>query len=473
MERPTYRRSSGPLLLVLLTAALAIVRPGTLRASSVQYSVLDLGTLGGNRSEPADIGPLGQVVGSSSLPGNGVTHAFLYDGSAIRDLGTLGGANSQAFAINSGGQVVGSASLLNGASHAFIYQDGMMQDLSILGDSASAVAINAVGQIAGTRQVASNWHAFILSQGQVTDLGTLGGPNSRANAMNDSGELVGFSNVPSGDSRAFRYSGGTMIDISTLVGRTVVTAMDINDAGDIAVWGNGPCGEGCTGLVYTAAGPIDIGNCLPFGLNSLGDVVGRYDVSGSRACLITGGRFVDLNAVIPPGTLLQTAVAINDAGQIAATGLIGTNPRAYLLTPLTATTTTTTSVPAGPSTTTTGQGTTTTSLPPSCGDGLVGAQCEIAQLMAAPLCGAESANPRLASMMRGKLGKVQTLLGGLDGAAKPKRRRRVVHRLNALLGAIEARAAKAVRRDNISQACGQNIGRGIARLRNLVATLGA
>ena len=72
----------------------------------VQYTVTDLGTLGGNLSVAEGINNSGQVVGfSEDLSGN--EHAFLYSNGIMTDLGTLGGNYSFASGINNSGQIVG------------------------------------------------------------------------------------------------------------------------------------------------------------------------------------------------------------------------------------------------------------------------------------------------------------------------------------------------------------------------------
>ena len=57
---------------------------------AIQYTVTDLGSLGGGSSVGLDINNSGQVTGYSTLP-SGATHAFLYSGGVMTDLGTLGG----------------------------------------------------------------------------------------------------------------------------------------------------------------------------------------------------------------------------------------------------------------------------------------------------------------------------------------------------------------------------------------------
>src|SRR5438034_456718 len=95
--------------LVLLAAALCGVAI-TASALPSQYTIIDLGTLGGSQSFGLSINTAGQVAGISYLSDNQVIHAFLYSNGTMTDLGTLPGypaAHSLAFGINASGQVTG------------------------------------------------------------------------------------------------------------------------------------------------------------------------------------------------------------------------------------------------------------------------------------------------------------------------------------------------------------------------------
>lgn len=72
----------------------------------------------------------------------------------------------------------------------------------------------------------------------MQDLGTLPGGNlSQAYAINDAGEVVGYSQTPGGQLRAFVWTASAgMQDIGTLPGGSNAVANGINNAGWVVGW---------------------------------------------------------------------------------------------------------------------------------------------------------------------------------------------------------------------------------------------
>src|SRR5215211_2000108 len=76
------------------------------------------------------------------------------------------------------------------------------------------------------------------AQLSITDLGTLPGgdsfDSSTASGINDRGQVVGQSDVPSGAGHhAFLWEKGKMTDLGTLPGSSLSNALDINDRGQV------------------------------------------------------------------------------------------------------------------------------------------------------------------------------------------------------------------------------------------------
>ena len=314
-------------------------------ALAADYTITDLGTLGGTSSYAYGINSLGAVVGAAETS-SGDQHAFLYSNGVMSDLGTLGGSSSEARAINDQGQVVGSANTANGYQQPFLYSGGVM---SSLGSNGAATDINNNGQMVvngsitpdgidacmagtgpcsaivagnvGTAAAISNngyvavkWtannHAHLISNGtladyqaayddQITDMGTLGGDSSEAFAVNDHGEAVGYSFTADGTPHAFLYSAGAMSDLGTL-GRASM-AFSINNHGQIV--------------------GLDLGNA---------------DNTAS-IFLYSNGKTQKLGDLLSDGSgwsLNYPFAGINDSGQIAGTGLINGEAHAFLMTPV-------------------------------------------------------------------------------------------------------------------------------------------
>jgi probable HAF family extracellular repeat protein len=156
----------------------------------------DLGTLGGTDSGGIAINNYGEVGGWSDFDGDTPYHAFHYDGTVMHDLGTLGGDFSIVFSMNDNDQLVGRASLEEGY-HAFLFDNDVMHDLGTLGGSVSqGSGINAQGHIVGSSLIAgdtANQAFFWDSSNGMQSIGTLGGNSSRALAINNFGQVAGTS----------------------------------------------------------------------------------------------------------------------------------------------------------------------------------------------------------------------------------------------------------------------------------------
>jgi probable HAF family extracellular repeat protein len=314
-------------------------------AAAQSYTVTDLGLLSGDVSTAGRaISPSGQVVGDAE---NNLQAFFWSAAQGLRGLPHLqGGGYSVAGGINAAGLIAGYSTyneLEN--EHAVLWINGKIQDLGTLpgGGESWANAINASGQVVGASDSAKTQpNAFLWSKGKgMFDLGVLPkGFYSEALAVNKLGQVVGYSNTIGGNWHAFSWSKSTgMKDLGTLDSgnSTGATANAINDSGQIV--GTSSCGSSCThAALWTSTGIQDLGT-LPGssisaanGINNLGQVVGE---SGVAFIWSQAAGMQDLNNLIPAGSgwTLTWAFAINDSGQITGQGEINGQTHAYLLTP--------------------------------------------------------------------------------------------------------------------------------------------
>lgn len=218
---------------------------------------IDVGTLGGTYSiiettanEPTMklINSNGEIVGTSTLPGEAVFHAFVWTRTGgIHDLGTLGGSNSTGEAINDNGVVVGKSQIAGDAAwHIFSWTPAAgMKDLTTspgsdqFGDSPPDVAaINASGQVAGLSTLPGDqtYDAVIWTAATgLKDLGTGPGPGATAARTEDAnGNVAGFLTSAANEHHAMYWSpSGGMVDLGTLGGGNYSDASGMNSSGQV------------------------------------------------------------------------------------------------------------------------------------------------------------------------------------------------------------------------------------------------
>jgi probable HAF family extracellular repeat protein len=208
--------------------------------------------------------------------------------------------------------------------------------------------LNNLGDVVGaaaTRGGAS--HAFLYRTGQMLDLGTLpGGTSSQANAINDRGDVIGYSAI-NGFGPPFRefiqgfvWQDGTMRTVGALycpcsfnVRYGTSMAFAVSDDGIVVgdsqtsretfrgafVWQDGTIRS----FNFDGAAP---GDSHAYGINDIHEIVGD---ANDRAFLVRDRDRRDLGVL--PGYLTSSARAVNNKGQVV--GVSATNAgltRAFL-----------------------------------------------------------------------------------------------------------------------------------------------
>jgi len=368
----TERRSRALVALrltLLLALSAALASTGSLRAAAttVKYTIIDLGDLGDPNPAQAQsaayaINLHNQVVGAATTA-SGDTHAFLYSGGKMIDLGTLAtplgiSGQSSAYGINDQGVVVGSSENSQGGVDPFYDETSvpgaqMVDILGLLpgaGTYGQALGINNSNEIVGSVGPPYFGPAFLYSIGGgfqhlpasykfvgIDSLPLLLIEPTVATAINASGSIVGYGYddfqlyVPSvpfiSDGGTGPWSTGLLLpypeegmayainSTGTIVGSVGNQAVQFTDSK-----------KGWKALGYLPS--IGTPFSAALGINSAGQIVGYSDVATAthHAIIYQNGEMTDLNARIAKGQsggflTLSVATAINESGAIAGYGL--------------------------------------------------------------------------------------------------------------------------------------------------------
>jgi probable HAF family extracellular repeat protein len=316
--------------LVLLMAT--PVSSAQVDATASQYTVLQLGSLGGTVGRSNGVNDRGWVSGWSNLSGDASHHAVLWRQGKALDLGTLGGPNSEIefTATNDFGMLAGGAD----TSDIDPYDE------------------NFCFFTATDNHLCS---AFQWRNGVMSALPGLGGNNSDATDSNKLGHIVGWAETvldPNCQApQAFDFHGalwkeGKVQDLPPLPGDIGSVAMAINDL-DVAAGGSGPvCASiGAFGfalsthaVIWRNGSPMNLGslggqfNNIATGINNQGQVAGMSDLAGdatAHAFLWQNGVMSDLGTL--PGDVFSVAWAITQRGQVLGQSCdAGGNCRGFL-----------------------------------------------------------------------------------------------------------------------------------------------
>jgi probable HAF family extracellular repeat protein len=244
-------------------------------------------------------------------------------GYQVTDLGTLPGVpDSTAVAVNDRGDVVGQS-----GGRAVLWRQGRIVDLGTLGGGYSgAVDVNEHGDVVGQSELAEGVgiHAFVWRGGQLVDLSPLPGfPNSYATAVNDRGDVAGFSVGDGGITAVLWRPDGTTVDVTALTGLHEVT--DLDNSGRLvgSVMPDGMNGypalwyRGHTTVLSDRSGTASA-------INDRGEIAGYYYGGLGNSFVWRAGRLTDipLLADLPEAALMQ-AQGINNRGQVVGYGGYG------------------------------------------------------------------------------------------------------------------------------------------------------
>jgi probable HAF family extracellular repeat protein len=390
-DRRRLRRSTLYALVALCGGlhAAAQAQPAGLHWEGVRIEAA-----GSSRVYGAALNNLGQVVGDVYY-GSGSAQPFVWQSGQMQMLQPFGSGYASATGINDRGQVVGwyipvgsevNPDVINNQGFRYDGGSGTYTQVGPLGARyVTPARINERGDILGYTSnpsldpnaggrglgfvqrpdgqvslirhgnvgvlpldmnqhgVSVGYHEGNVGEGYVFDANgtftTIGGPYSRANAINDLGQIVGQTDADDGNfgQRAWVYNEGSgLTNLGTLGGGSS-WALDINNAGQIVGASTVSATGGSHAFLWDNGTMTDLGtlggeSSEAFAINARGHVLGRSQVASGDWHLFfyADGRMSDLTAWLGASfndlMEVHTHVAfLNDVGQVLTLGSLDTD----------------------------------------------------------------------------------------------------------------------------------------------------
>jgi probable HAF family extracellular repeat protein len=297
---------------------------------------------------------MGQVAGYGDAPNGMSVHGFTWDGNELIQIVPLNypnGGQSWAYGLNDYGDVVGYSTNGGLSIHAFLWDGNQVLDLGTPSwatvDYSRAEDINNGGTIVGfAGGVPYDLRGFIKHDTVWDEIPTFGGNESRAYAVNELDDVVGYTRNEDGKFRAFGIPNGDisqMTDIGDL-GGGASQAFDVNNNRVIAGQSKGVDEYWHAYTWSLEIGMKDLGTLggnesYAWAINDEGIVVGKSQMKngGTHGFIWMDGEMYDVNNFIIPDleVTIVNIRGITSDGQLAATGEYPDGrKRPYLLTPI-------------------------------------------------------------------------------------------------------------------------------------------
>lgn len=255
----------------------------------------NLGTLpGGDYSYASGINMAGGVVGVARNLG-GEEQAFLWHDGTMSGLDPLpsGGMSRHAYGINDAAQIAGVAETAQGELRAAQWDGEEVSEIST--SESAAHAINHDQKIAGMAETAEgSIHAMLWASGLAQDLDAPDGAESIARAISDDDRIVGSFRDSANVRHAFAWN-GSMSDLdSSLSG---ASGEGVNTRGQVVGYSE-VAGGTTRALLWQNEKTLDLNDLLPPGsdwlldsaedVNDFGVIVGKGQIDGAaRAYVLT------------------------------------------------------------------------------------------------------------------------------------------------------------------------------------------